>query len=41
MILKEVNYKNYNFKIKASDEIYSYNYLDSVLEINKNNQTIK
>ena len=41
MILKELNYKNYNFKLKASEELTRYNYFDATLEISKNNVLLK
>lgn len=41
MILKELNYKDYNFKLKASEELTSYNYFDATLEISKNNIVFK
>ena len=41
MILKELNYKNYNFKLKATEELTRYNYFDATLEISKNNILLK
>lgn len=41
MILRELDYKNYNFKLKASEELTRYNYFDASLEISKNNMLMK
>ena len=41
MILKELNHKNYTFKLNASEELTSYNYFDATLEILKNNIIVK
>lgn len=41
MILRDLNYKDYNFKLKASEELTRYNYFDATLEISKNNELLK
>lgn len=41
MILRELDYKNYNFKLKASEELTRYNYFNASLEISKNNMLMK
>lgn len=41
MILRDLNYKDYNFKLKASEELTRYNYFDAILEISKDNKLLK